>query len=99
MNEALRHLDDQPELWPRWRRGYRHDQTGLVPTKDRHLFIFVRRSAFGGSFGVIHPACHYVDGAAMVAYDDERRLDSTDDDPLCSHCFEVELQHGLASLS
>lgn len=99
MNEVLKHLEDQPALWPRWRRGYSFEETGMTPTKDRHLFIFVRRHTPDSIFGTIHPACHYVDGAARIAYDDERRLESTDENPLCGHCFEVELQHGLSSLS
>ncbi len=97
MNEALKYLEDQPQHWPRWRRGFAFTEAGPVPTSEQHLFIFASQNVYG--FGVIHPACYYIDGAERVVYDDERRLETTGSEPLCNHCFEAELQHGVDSLS
>lgn len=101
MKEALKHLSDQPELWPRWKRGFRFDANGgATATDERHLFIFVREGdVFGGRFGSIYSACHFVPGADRIIYDDERKLTTEDYDPICDHCFEVELQHGVQSLT
>lgn len=100
MKEALKHLSDQPELWPRWKRGYRFAAEGVVATDEKHLFVFVREGdVFGGRFGTIYSACHFVSGADRIVYDDERRLTTEEYDPICEYCFEVELQHGLQALT
>jgi hypothetical protein len=66
---------------------------GMVATKERHLFIF--EPVDFANAGVASAACSWTDDTDRVFYDNERRLTRDPADPLCPHCQEIELQHGL----
>jgi hypothetical protein len=98
MTEAFELLDRQPDEkgWPRWLPG---EDSNENMTAERHLFLFVPEIVQGKIvWGGARAACHFVDGADRVYYNNLlKNLDSPFLDH-CNACQEVELQHALANL-